>query len=207
MIRLEIQIAMPRNKQFDTDEVLDKAMELFWKQGFHATTMQNLVDSLGINRASIYDTFGGKHQLYEAAFERYRERNQDQIKGLLDREKNAFKGLRKLFLWNLEVSLQDKDNKGCFVVNCTSEYYPLNKAISSTLLHNKAAFESAVSKFISLGQQKRQLSKNLDAEGMAQYLYTVYNGLKNVAQVNKDRKELERIVDTALQVLQTKKPG
>ena len=66
---------MARNKAFEKEIVLEKAKELFWKQGFHATSVQNLVDHLGINRASIYDTFGGKNKLYETALESYRAEN------------------------------------------------------------------------------------------------------------------------------------
>ena len=58
-----MEIYMPRVKQFNEDEVLNKAMELFWKKGYNATSMQDIVDYLGINRASLYSTFGGKKNL------------------------------------------------------------------------------------------------------------------------------------------------
>lgn len=53
---------MPRVKKFDEKEVLEKAMELFWIQGYHATSIQDLVDHLGINRASLYDTYGERNR-------------------------------------------------------------------------------------------------------------------------------------------------
>ena len=64
---------MPRTKQFDEKEVLKNAMELFWEKGFHATSIQDLVSHLGINRASLYDTYGGKDELFNTAFETYRQ--------------------------------------------------------------------------------------------------------------------------------------
>ena len=63
---------MARIKEFDENEVLERAKLLFWKQGFHATSIQNLVDHLGISRGSIYDTFGGKNELYEKALKVYK---------------------------------------------------------------------------------------------------------------------------------------
>ncbi|MEJ1318421.1 helix-turn-helix domain-containing protein [Latilactobacillus sakei] len=51
-----------RTKEFETTAVLDKAMLVFWRQGYEQTSMQNLVDEMGIHRRSIYDTFGDKHQ-------------------------------------------------------------------------------------------------------------------------------------------------
>ena len=64
---------MARKKNFDEVEVLDKAVNLFWEKGYNATSIQDLVEGLGINRASIYDTWGDKHQLYLSALKRYRQ--------------------------------------------------------------------------------------------------------------------------------------
>jgi len=62
---------MPRTKQFDEDVVLERAMNLFWSRGFEATSMQALVDNMGINRGSLYGTFEDKRTLFERALERY----------------------------------------------------------------------------------------------------------------------------------------
>lgn len=77
---------MPRVKQFDEQEVLKKAMDLFWKQGYNATSIQDLVDYLGINRASLYDTFGGKKELFDKALDRYIQENNKMQKEYLAQE-------------------------------------------------------------------------------------------------------------------------
>src|SRR2546423_4201723 len=64
---------MARHKEFDRDEALQKAMEVFWSHGYEAASIQELVKQMGINRQSLYDTFGDKHALYLAALDRYRE--------------------------------------------------------------------------------------------------------------------------------------
>ena len=79
---------MPRVKLFDENEVLTKAMNLFWKQGYAATSVQDLVTHLGINRASLYDTFGDKEQLFKKSFELYRKTNIEGLKHFLDSQKN-----------------------------------------------------------------------------------------------------------------------
>ncbi|MDF1696713.1 MAG: helix-turn-helix domain containing protein [Saprospiraceae bacterium] len=93
---------MPRVKLFDKDEVLEKAMHLFWERGYHATSIQDLVNHLGINRASLYDTFGGKQALFDSAFKHYRMTNTKAIKKFLHAEQDVKKGMRKLFLLALE---------------------------------------------------------------------------------------------------------
>ena len=62
---------MARHKEFDPDVALDRALELFWERGYEATSMADLVDHLGIGRASLYATFGSKHELYLKALDRY----------------------------------------------------------------------------------------------------------------------------------------
>ena len=68
---------MARPREFDVDEVLDRATELFWTRGYEATSVQELVDTLGVNRASLYATFGDKAQLFAAVLDRYGERVND----------------------------------------------------------------------------------------------------------------------------------
>lgn len=64
---------MARTKEFDPDAALQSALELFWRRGYEATSMADLVEHLGIGRASIYATFGNKHELYLKALDRYGE--------------------------------------------------------------------------------------------------------------------------------------
>ncbi len=74
---------MARSKEFDPDVVLGRALELFWQRGYEATSMADLVEHLGIGRASIYATFGSKHDLYLKALERYvRTRDPDLVESL-----------------------------------------------------------------------------------------------------------------------------
>ena len=62
---------MARPKEFDRTQALDKAMHLFWQQGYEATSMQDLCNHMGINRGSLYDTYGNKHSLFLEGIQRY----------------------------------------------------------------------------------------------------------------------------------------
>jgi AcrR family transcriptional regulator len=64
---------MGRPREFDVDAALDRATELFWQRGYEGTSVQDLVDTLGINRASLYATFGDKAQLFDSVLERYQD--------------------------------------------------------------------------------------------------------------------------------------
>lgn len=74
-------ITLGRTKEFEINEVLDKAVQLFWKQGYEKTSMQDLVDFMGIHRRSIYGTFGDKHALYMKALKRYESTQNKKLRG------------------------------------------------------------------------------------------------------------------------------
>lgn len=192
---------MARCKQFNKEEVLQKAKELFWKQGFHATSIQDLVNHLGVNRASLYATFGDKNQLYETAFQAYRKEGLAQVSNCVQAFPSVKKGIQTLLQRAIQTSLIDTDGKGCFVINCTTEYLPKHPHILPDLLQNKADFQHIIATALQKGKDTGELSEQLNVNEVAAYLFTFFNGLNIMAKIKQDRKELERSVALALKVL------
>nr|WP_298995334.1 TetR/AcrR family transcriptional regulator [uncultured Allomuricauda sp.] len=192
---------MPRTKQFNEREVLNRAMELFWEKGFHATSIQDLVSHLGINRASLYDTFGGKEALFNQAFQEYRNSSGNMVKGLLESESSVKKAFKKLFNFAIQETVNDTSRKGCFVVNTTTELIPGDEVIHNILCENlengAETFTSVIQKGIDQGEI--DISKN--AKDLGLMLFTFYNGFRVVSKIDADPKKLQRMVTTALSVL------
>ncbi|MEM6965262.1 MAG: TetR/AcrR family transcriptional regulator, partial [Bacteroidota bacterium] len=168
---------MPRVKLFDEKEVLEKAMHLFWKKGYYATSIQDLVNYLGINRASLYDTYGGKKKLFQSAFTHYRNINTQQIKQFLSTHEQVKTGLKKLFTMAVQASHKDKENKGCMVVNTTIEFIPNEQDFTALLSENKKQFEKIFYDYLLSGVKKGQISKDKNLRAIATLLFTFYNGL------------------------------
>ncbi|MDT0605909.1 TetR/AcrR family transcriptional regulator [Croceitalea rosinachiae] len=192
---------MPRTKQFDEKEVLNKAMELFWQKGFHATSMQDLVSHLGINRASLYDTFGGKDALFESAFSLYRETNGDIIQHLFETERSVKEGFRKLFQKAIDESMQDDCKKGCFVVNTTTELIPGDEKIQKILLENKIKTENLFTAFVQKGIRNGEIKTNKNADEIGLMLFALFNGIRVLAKVDADPEKLYSIMNSGLSVL------
>src|SRR5689334_6119833 len=106
---------MARTKEFDPDVALQKALELFWERGYEATSMADLVRHLGVARASIYATFGGKHDLYVKAFERYLHTRDPAIVDALSQPGPVLPAVRSLVESYAEQSLCDERRRGCMV--------------------------------------------------------------------------------------------
>lgn len=192
---------MPRVKQFDEKEILNKAMELFWKKGFHATSIQNLVSHLGINRASLYDTFGGKEELFNKAFEQYRNTTGNMLKAIFDKEDSVRQGLKKLFDSAIEETIKDKACKGCFVVNTTTELIPGDKAIHQILSDNKTNVEALFTNYIQKGINSGEFDASKNAESIGLMLFALFSGLRVLAKVDSNPDKLNLMVQQGLSVL------
>ncbi len=192
---------MPRNKQFCEKEVLNKAMELFWKKGFHATSMQDLVSHLGINRASLYDTFGGKDALYDRAFAHYRKTVEGWLQEVFNTEPLVREGFKKLFAHAVGEAVTDENRKGCFVVNTAMELIPGNEKIHHVLLENSERVESIFIAYVQNGIDSGELSPSKDAQEIGLMLFALYNGIRVVSKVDADQEKLQKMVSAALSVL------
>ena len=204
---MEVQICastfflMPRVKSFDEEEVLAKAMHLFWKQGYAATSIQDLVTYLGINRASLYDTFGDKEQLFKKSFALYRKQSIEGISQLLNSHSNVRDGFYTLFNKAIDEALLDPDRKGCFAVNNTTELVPNNESCLEILSTNRSAFEQLFYEYLKKGQENGQLKKGNDLKSLASLLFTLYNGMLVVSKINRNKKELMETVKLTLRLM------
>ncbi len=192
---------MPRTKQFNEEEILKKAMELFWERGFHATSIQNLVTCLGINRASLYDTFGGKEELFNKVFEHYRKTNGDVVRSTFNQEKSVKAGFCRLFEEAIEKAQTDTARKGCFVVNTTTELIPGDKTIQKVLRENKENLENIFIDHIKKGIETGEMDASKDAESIGPMLFALLSGLQVMAKVDPDPNKLRKLARSGLSVL------
>ncbi|MEM0931910.1 MAG: TetR/AcrR family transcriptional regulator [Bacteroidota bacterium] len=192
---------MPRTKQFNEEEVLKKAMELFWEKGFHATSIQDLVSNLGINRASLYDTFGGKEALFNRAFQEYRNSSGDAVKGILAGETSVRKGFHKLFGYAIEEAIQDDARKGCFVVNTATELIPNDGTMQATLQDHMDNMEELFTGHIQKGIDNGEIDASKNAKDIGLLLFTFYSGFRVVSKIDTDAEKLHHLVKTTLSIL------
>lgn len=191
---------MGRTKLFNRQAALDDAMHLFWAKGFQGTSMQDLVDGLGVSRQSLYDTFGDKHALFEAALDRYRELQALPIRRALEREAPVGEVLRDFFA-GLITALIDCEGKGCFMVNSTAELASQDDAVFGTCSANTRQLEAAFTGLLARAQQAGEISSDRSAVQLARFLVSQINGLAVTAKATRDRKVLNDVVDVTLSAL------
>jgi TetR/AcrR family transcriptional repressor of nem operon len=193
---------MPRVKLFNEEDVLQKAIELFWKKGFSDTSMQDLVDYLGINRGSLYDTFGGKKELYDKAFCRYKEINNKMMIQFLESQPSVKEGLLKFFELPINASTCNSGTvRGCFAVNTTTELLPKDEKIHNILKENKIEIEKIFYEYLQKGVNNGEISEDKDINAISSLIYALLNGILVIGKINPDKKYLLNIVKTGLSVL------
>ncbi len=190
---------MPRTKQFDRQETLQKAVELFWTKGFHATSMQDIVDSLGINRASLYDTYGDKHTLFMEALTFYQQYEQEQLTQALNSQNNIRQFVEDLLARAVEESSLDSAHKGCFLVNTSVDLGSQDEQANELITRNIEEFVNKFAKFFKEAQQSGLMDDSIAPKARARYLYAVINGIRVLARSNPDTKVLSDVAKTAMQ--------
>ena len=192
---------MARHKEFDSDEALHKAMEVFWSRGYEAASVQDLVKHMGINRQSLYDTFGDKHALYLQALDRYREVEGRKVFELLERPGSVKKTLRLLFEGVIERALCDRQRRGCFMGNAVSELAGRCKETAARTGSNMTTTEEAFYRALLRGKKEGELKHVRDLRAVARFLCSSMQGLVLTAKAIQDRKTLEDVVKVTLSVL------
>jgi TetR/AcrR family transcriptional regulator, transcriptional repressor for nem operon len=192
---------MARHKEFDRDEALHKAMEVFWSRGYEAASINDLVQHLGVNRQSLYDTFGDKHSLYLQALDRYNEVECRKLFELLERPGTVRKTLRGLFLSVIEDSLTDQTRRGCFMNNSMSELAGRCPETAAKAGSQMASAVDALHRALLRGKKEGEIKGTRDLRALALFLHNSLQGLHLTAKATQDRKALEDIMKITLSAL------
>lgn len=187
---------MPRPKEFNETEVLDRAIVVFWKKGYHNTSITDLTGYLGISKASLYHTYVDKRTLFDSAIERYKALNIENIKKLFECHTSVKKGLSELFDIAIKQNTDSKEENGCFVVNTTTELLPDDDEIKKVLSENKVQMEKLFYDYLEKGVQNGEINQAFDIKSFSSLLFTQYNGLKVISKI--DHHKLELLTSTKL---------
>ncbi|MCM3702663.1 TetR/AcrR family transcriptional regulator [Paenibacillus macerans] len=190
---------MARSKEFDENAVLDKAMRLFWEQGYEKTSMTDLVERMGIHRRSLYDTFGDKHTLFLKALDRFNEKINAALAAGVKRSQTAREALQ--FIFNFMIDGQADMPSGCLMVNSAVELAARDTDVDAKFAKMFTIAEQLLKEIILWGQRDGEFTADCDAEELAEYLHNVWVGLRVMARTSAAKEKLHRIADTSIKFL------
>lgn len=190
---------MSRSKEFDVNEVLDKAMVLFWEQGYEKTSMSDLVEHMGIHRRSLYDTFGDKHSLFLQAINRYLEKVRANFTSEIKSSKTATEALYSIF--QFMISDEEDRPSGCLLVNSVTELASRDAEINAKSIESFKITEDMFEQIIVWGQRDGEFTSKQNAKELAEYLHAVSIGIRVMRRASVDQPKFLHIVDVSINLL------
>jgi TetR/AcrR family transcriptional repressor of nem operon len=190
-----------RPKGFARDVVLDRAMQVFWSRGYEATSIQHLVARMGIQRGSLYDTFGDKRRLFFAAIERYDRVVTAKLLATLDGPGSGKDAIRQFFRLKVDLSVEPGRPRGCLVTNSTAELASRDRGTATRVGAVLAKIEAAFHRAVVRAQRAGEIDPTRNPRALARFLTSSAQGLSVMAKAAPDRAVLEDIVKVTLAAL------
>ena len=190
-----------RSKDFDEEEILRKAVHIFWDKGYNATSIHDLIDGLGIGRSSIYHAFGDKHTLFVKALELYQSEGTAKIIRIVDEGPTLKIALEKLLNTVVDDIILTTCPKGCFKVNSEVEVAGQDEEVNKLVFNDDLLIEGALYSLLKKGQQNGELGASKDPLALARFFCNTVTGMRVYAKFRTERQFFEDIAKTALSVL------
>jgi TetR/AcrR family transcriptional repressor of nem operon len=198
MIRVNM---VGRPKEFDEQQALEKAMVVFWTHGYEATSVQDLLDAMGINRGSMYDTFGDKHALFSAAIDHYGRTVTRGLEDTLAAPGSPLANIRKALMAVADLTL-DRPCRGCMATNTAVELAQhdpkAGAAVTSILQRIEKSFHGALRRAVEAGE----LGPRTNTRASARFLTGTLQGVVVMGKASSSRATLKDIIAVAMTALE-----
>lgn len=193
---------MARPKAFDTQAALTRAMELFWEQGYAATSMEQLTGVMGISRQSLYDTFGDKHRLFLAAMDAYCAMLEAAMLGPLTAPDAGLQALHDTAMGIVDFLIQYPKRRACLMANTTLELAPHDAIVAAKVRQHMDKMAAAFRHALVNAKARGEINAAADVDALARYLVGMAHGLMVMAKSGASREMLTEMVTTSAAALQ-----
>ena len=188
---------MARPREFDREEALQKATELFWDKGFAATSTDSLLSAMGIGRQSLYNAFGDKRRLYLEVLQSYQERTVGGHLRRLNEPQSPLEGIRQLLI-GLAATDDDVRALGCLGVGSVGEFGTRDPELSRFAATTSRILGARLVARIKEGQRLGEVDKALDAQRVAEFVLLTMTGLQLSARAGSDLKSMRQLANFAV---------
>ena len=190
-----------RPLQFDPEKALDAATEVFWSGGYEGTSLQDLLNAMGLSKSSFYQAFGSKQQLFERCLCRYRENLAETMLANLGRATSGRQFIEDMLYSAAAEARQETKPRGCLVMNTANEFARSDETVAGWVTQGMDRFRGVFAAAVRRGQEDGTIAKDKDPETLALYLVSNMSGLKTMAKAGvaeNDSKQIVRLVLAAL---------
>jgi TetR/AcrR family transcriptional repressor of nem operon len=190
---------MARNKEYDRENVLDRAVNLLWQNGYKASSVTDIVQATGLNSASMYKEFGDKDGLFEEALERYYQQRLSRILQLLIDEPN-FNGIKR-YLEYIVTSAASSGYKGCLMVNSLAEKHVISQQASDRVGNFVTRLESLLEEAFRNAQANGDVPTDKNPAVLASFVACFLHGLVLYGRHPNRAEDIRQLYEVMLQAV------
>lgn len=193
---------MARTREFDEEKVLDAAMQLFWEKGYEATSLSDLTSRMGIQRPSIYSTFGDKSELFETSLRKYTMARAAEMRTRLGGIASVKEAFRTFFAEIVDEEYNaERLSRGCFCINTMVELAPHDEKFEILTREHQMYLSVIFQENIERGMRSGELNPSMDAKAVAQALIVSLIGLTVFMKSRPNRSFVDNSIRVTLSLL------
>jgi len=189
-----------RPKIFDSETALEKAANLFWEKGYEATSTEDLLAAMDLQRGSLYNTFGSKKKVYQLALDCLEKKRFAALKKRLSESDQPIEVIRSIFLKLAEGS-PSEHYKGCYLGNTVAELSNIDAELTGAAQNYLKMFEDILYQQIRAAQERGELRTKESPRVLARYLLSLWNGINITRRVYPEKKMLLPFIEMGLNIL------
>ena len=193
---------MARPREFNIDDALERAMNVFWAKGYEATSLDDLCQTMDLARSSFYAAFGDKHSLYVRALDRYEIAAVARIRSTLASSTSVKAGITAFVGRIVDSIVAGPGRRGCFIGNCAAELVRENRDGAIRVRQSLERIETAFRDALERARTNGELPPSADINALARFITAGIQGLRLVGKTHPDRVVLEDIARVMLRCLE-----
>jgi AcrR family transcriptional regulator len=190
-----------RPREFDMQAALDKALIAFTERGYHATSISDLTEAMGLTAGSVYKAFKDKRGIFLAAFDRYRLLGRARLQLQIAKAETGRDKVGQMLMYYVDLSYGPAGRTGCLVVSGANDLALLDEDAAARV---SAAFQSdqaLIAELIRLGQSDGSISAAIDPFATAVTLLCLTKGVRIIGKTGRKREEMMAVAETAMTLL------
>jgi len=190
-----------RPREFDMDAALDAALRVFSERGYHAASISELTEAMGLASGSIYKAFKDKRGIFLAAFAHYRKLGRRRLEAMIASAKTGREKVFQMVMYYTELSYGEAGRKGCLVVGGANDFALLDEEAAAHVVTAFATDEKLMADLIRTGQADGTIPKTVDPDAAALAFLCFTKGLRVIGKTGRSREEMMSAAEAAMKLV------
>lgn len=190
-----------RPVEFDREVALKAATQLFWRQGYESTSMQDLLATMNLSKSSLYQAFGSKQALFELCVREYEHTMVGQLRRDLEAAPSGLSFIKGFLETVIAEARGLREPRGCLVLNTANEFAQHDPRIAREVAQGLGGFRNVLTAAIRRGQEEGDIRTDREAATLAHFVMSNMGGMRTLAKGGAGEKALRGIIEVVLEAL------